>query len=86
MQDNPTHTSQTLEAAKDFIRYNYVPIDEYKEATLRITTIELHQRLFATFPIEAFTTDILFQWLTELGFSYRDGGNIRLEWLLKKIN
>lgn len=86
MQENNDSTSPTLEAAKDFIRFNYTPVDDYKEATLRVTTLELFEKLFSTFPAEGFTSELLFTWLNELGFSYMDGGNIRLEWLMKKNN
>lgn len=74
----------TLQPISKFIADNYAPAPGYKDATLRITTAELYERLVQQFPFEGFTTAALFNLLTGLGYHYEDSGDVKLEWLLIK--
>lgn len=76
----------TPEFIKDHIHSYYEPIDDYAKADLKLSTADLFEKLRSAFPVEGFTSTMLFGWMMELGFSYIDAGELKIEWLMKKIN
>lgn len=86
VQPNSFFMKNTLEQQfiKDHLQSYYMPVDDYVQADLKLSTTELYEKLMQAFPTDGFAPSMLFSWLMELGFSYIDAGEMKIEWLLKK--
>jgi hypothetical protein len=78
----PTPVDALTEKIKNFIKLNYIPTHDASLATMRLTTTEIYANLERIYPGMPFGTTELAQFLHELGFTFWDAGNMRLEWLL----
>lgn len=73
-----------LEVIKQHILNKYKPVEDYGDADLHLTTSELFEQLQNFYPGE-YTKATIASWLNEGGFKFYDGGNLKLEWMLKKV-
>lgn len=85
MHKPPTPEDKTVNAAMTFIIDNYEPAKDYATASVRMSTQEIFDKLILQFPSPELTAQLIIDWLSELGFIYKDSGNMRAEWLLNKI-
>ena len=76
---------KTVKPALQFLIDNYVPASGYLEASMRISTHELYDKLQEQFPSPELTPALILDWMNDLGYKYQDSGNMRAEWLLKKL-
>lgn len=65
-----------------FLKENYLPCDK-QHADLRMTTIEIYQRLQLIVPTSAYSIGDVALWLDSAGFTFWDAGEMRMEWLMK---
>jgi hypothetical protein len=73
-----------LEMIRQHIVKTYTPVESYGEADVRLTTHEIYEQLQNFYP-GLYTQAIIAGWLQEAGFKFYDGGNLKLEWMLKKV-
>lgn len=78
-----TNGDGLTEKLKNFIRENYEPVQDVAEATLRLTTKEIHENISNHYPYMPFSANELAQWLHNSGYTFWDAGSMRLEWLMK---
>lgn len=82
----PAEADGLTEKIKNFIKLNYVPTQDASQATMRLTTNEIHTNLERIYPGMPISTTELAQFLHELGFTFWDAGAMRLEWLLSPVD
>lgn len=68
-----------------FLWENYQPAATMAEATHFLSTLEIWRRLQENFPGDYMASEVA-TWLQEDGFILRDMGNLKADWLLKKVN
>lgn len=73
-----------LQLIRNYLQENYLPTANYLAADIRVSTDELHGKLWKMFPDPEFSPEILFAWMRELGFQFKDVGEMKLEWMLCK--
>ena len=81
----PPQPDPLLEKVKAMILDTYEPVQEPKEADLRLTTSEIYEMVYKLYPNPIFTHAELANWLHEKGFTFWDSGKMRFEWLLKSV-
>jgi hypothetical protein len=69
---------------RDYLQKEYHPVADPASADFCMSTTEMYHRLRDLFPAEGFDSSLLFSWLVDLGFQFRDLGEMKVEWLLKK--
>lgn len=61
-------------------------MDEPTEADCHFTTEEIHANLLRVLPDACLISLVqVAAWLSELNFTFYDYGNMRLEWMMKKV-
>ncbi len=86
MMENSTPQDEDLFGKiKFFLLDNYGPVNAMDEEVLSFTTDELFLKLQGIFPTPVYTAHDVALWLDDCGFVFIDKGNLKLEWLLKKI-
>lgn len=84
--DNEEDFSGILNKLKNYLLEYYVPVRNPAEAEFSFTTQELTQQLLTLFPREdILTPDLVANWLHLGGFTWYDYGEMRLEWMMKKL-
>lgn len=73
-----------LEALYQFLTTNYHPAVDLKDADLHLTTRDIYNKLYAHYPSEELTTELVAEWMIHGGFTFMDVGEFDLEWLLKE--
>lgn len=83
----PPQDDPLLEKIKAYILNTYEPVQIPAEADTRMTTHEIYQAMMRHYPDQdAFTENMLANWLHEKGFTFFDAGKMRFEWMLKQSN
>lgn len=80
----PSEDDALLEMIRQHIIKTYKPVEDYGDADVHLTTHEIYEQLQSFYP-GLYTQAIIAGWLQEAGFKFYDGGNLKLEWMLKKV-
>lgn len=75
-----------IQQIKQFLIEYYAPAKTLKEADLHLTTTEIFERIYRLFPSPELKEKDIASWLNSAGFTFFDFGEMRFEWLLKKID
>lgn len=70
---------------EDYLKSNYLPVRDPKEAEMHFTTREIWEKLLVLFPHSAFTQEIVIKIFIRLGYKFYDYGEMRFEWMMKKV-
>jgi hypothetical protein len=70
---------------KNYLREYYEPAQDPKEAELHFTTLEIFNQLQKVLPSPHYTPDQVANWLHVAGFTFTDYGNMKFEWMMKKL-
>jgi hypothetical protein len=82
----PPQDDPLLEKVKAYILSLYEPVQDPKDADLRMSTEEIYQAVCRHYHNELlFSKNMLAAWLHDKGFTFYDAGQLRFEWLLKNI-
>lgn len=75
-----------LEKIKNYLLLYYVPVQDASAAEFHYTTAELHKQMLNIYPNEfILTADLVASWMHGAGFTFYDYGEMRFEWMLKKV-
>jgi hypothetical protein len=85
-EDDQQAMLQLLSKIKQYLTSYYEPALTVQEAEFHFSTQEIYQKLLAIYPNSAvFSAADVSTWLMEAGFICEDFGDMKFEWLLKKI-
>lgn len=73
-----------LEKIKNTILELYEPVQDATDATHRLSTAEIYQKMQQLYPGHYSLEDVA-NWLHQKGFTFWDAGAMRWEWLLKAV-
>jgi hypothetical protein len=69
-----------------FLRENYEPVANARDADLHFTTREIYNLLQRVVPGPSYSIEEVTTWLDEEGYHLHVFGDMRLEWLMRRIN
>jgi hypothetical protein len=85
-KENRTDFSGLINKVKNYLKEYYQPVFEAKDADIHFTTEEIYRQLLKLVPnTEIFSAADVSVWLHEAGFTFADFGELRFEWLMKKV-
>lgn len=77
--------SGLINKLKNFLTQCYEPVSHPKDADLHFTTSEIYQQLQKLLPSTFYSQDMVANWLHMAGFTFADYGNMKFEWIMKKV-
>jgi hypothetical protein len=83
--DNTEDFSGILNKLKNYLLEYYEPVQDARDADVHYTTDELWAQLYKIIPTQHLTTELVAQWMHLGGFTFADFGEMRFEWIMKKM-
>ena len=77
--------SGLINKLKNFLTQEYEPVGDPKEAQLHYTTQEIYLQLQKVLPSSHYTPEMVSNWLHLAGFTFFDYGDLKFEWMLKRL-
>lgn len=86
MQDNTNTPSDNkgTNLIKQFILNHYIPAKDYVSAKVKLSTVQLHQKVMAMFPDADISVSDLYVFMTDQGFVENEIRPFQTEWILDK--
>jgi hypothetical protein len=77
--------SGLINKLKNILTQQYEPVNDPKEADVHYSTQEIFDQLQKLLPSTHYTPDMVSNWLHNAGFNFFDYGNMKFEWMMKKV-
>lgn len=77
-------SSGLIQKIKHLLIQEYSPAQHVRDADFHYTTMEMYQKLQELFPSDQYGADDVAVWLHDAGFTFKDFGDLRFEWLMKR--
>ncbi len=84
--DNDQDVSGLLNKLKLYLMNYYEPVQDPKDAELHFSTNDVWLQLLKLYPNEIILTrELVAVWLHNAGFTFYDYGEMRFEWMMRKV-
>lgn len=77
--------SGLINKLQNYLKAYYMPVHDPKEAEFHYTTQEIFDQLQKILPSQDYVPEQVANWLHLAGFTFFDYGNMKFEWMMKKV-